>query len=220
MSDQLKILADQIFDGVVHRKCPRCKEVKSLSEFGLRKLKARVAGGQDLVTNQSWCTPCRGTRYKTSGRRGSLTGPSSGRCQRRLRSKSSTQLTLHRSVPPAVMFPGQKGLGQSSFSCRSCGRKAHADWVGASGVLRRSQDNGITCKDHPKSVKETLRSNSSLARSSSTEPPPLGRSLTVEVSPQGGVCTGSNLVPTKISRPPIGVTPSCPAPSPLLIARL
>lgn len=62
MSDELKILADQIVDGVVHRKCPRCKEVKPLSEFGLRKLKARAAGGSDLVTNQSWCTPCRGTR--------------------------------------------------------------------------------------------------------------------------------------------------------------
>jgi predicted RNA-binding Zn-ribbon protein involved in translation (DUF1610 family) len=88
----------------------------------------------------------------------------------------------------------------TSFSCRSCGRKAHADWVGASGILRRSGDNDITCGDHPRIVKATLRRRcllrrSSPARSSSTEPSPLGRSLTAGALVQSGLGIGSNLVP-------------------------
>ncbi len=101
------------------------------------------------------------------------------------------------------------------FCCRGCGRKAHADWVGASGVLRRSQDNDITCDDHPNSVKAMLRrrfllrrcrlgnsgERTSPARSRvsfegpNLEPEPLGLSLTVGVSgyePETSI--GSNLV--------------------------
>jgi putative transposase len=88
----------------------------------------------------------------------------------------------------------------TKFQCRSCGRKAHADWVGASGVLRRSEDNDIGCKDHPSSVKATLRRRyllrrNSPARSSSSEPSPLGRSLTTGVCAKAQTGTGSNLVP-------------------------
>lgn len=86
------------------------------------------------------------------------------------------------------------------FKCRSCGRLAHADWVGASGVLRRSGDKGITRKDHPSSVRATLRrrylsrrrAGDSPARSRS-EPIPLGLSLTVGVLAEAGIGTGSNL---------------------------
>lgn len=95
----------------------------------------------------------------------------------------------------------------TKFQCRSCGRKAHADWVGASGVLRRSQDNDIRRADHPRTVKATLRrrylahrkvGRSSPARSRSDrldEPSPLGRSLTTGALVQSGLGTGSNLVP-------------------------
>jgi putative transposase len=43
------------------------------------------------------------------------------------------------------------------FTCRSCGRQAHADWVGASNILRRSGDKNIGCGDHPRTVKRVLR---------------------------------------------------------------
>lgn len=58
--DEVRVLADEIIDGVVHRCCPKCGELKPLDEFGMR----RMAGygreeGTDLVTNQSWCRTCR-----------------------------------------------------------------------------------------------------------------------------------------------------------------
>jgi len=86
----------------------------------------------------------------------------------------------------------------TKFQCRSCGRKAHADWVGASGILRRSGDNHIGCADRPNSVKATLRRRYLLRRSSparsSIEPPPLGQSLTTGGSGKPGTGIGSNLV--------------------------
>jgi len=88
------------------------------------------------------------------------------------------------------------------FRCRSCGRLAHADWVGASGILRRSGDNDVGCADHPRTVKATLRRRFQARRArtsparSSPAPSPLGRSLTTGAS---GIIqrigTGSNLVP-------------------------
>lgn len=54
----VKIKADVIRDGIVHRKCPNCHEVKPLDDFGLRRMKMG-AGRPDLVTNQSWCRACR-----------------------------------------------------------------------------------------------------------------------------------------------------------------
>lgn len=91
----------------------------------------------------------------------------------------------------------------TKFQCRSCGRKAHADWVGASGVLRRSGDNDIGRGDHPRAVKATLRRRYLLRRSSParsrfiepTEPSPLGRSLTTGVCAKAQTGIGSNLVP-------------------------
>ena len=78
---------------------------------------------------------------------------------------------------PSCGYVSRLNRSGTKFLCRSCGRKAHADWVGASGVLRRSKDNGITCADQPSSVKAMLqrrykaqRAGHSLARS-----PLLGR---------------------------------------------
>ena len=95
----------------------------------------------------------------------------------------------------------------TKFQCRSCGRKAHADWVGASGILRRSGDNDIGCGDRPNSVKATLRrrymalrAGHSPARSSGVspkpEPSPLGQSLTTGVCAKAQAGIGLNLVPT------------------------
>jgi hypothetical protein len=50
------------------------------------------------------------------------------------------------------------------FKCRVCGRKAHADWVGARNILRRSEVKDISCGDHPKSVKQKLRARWMLCR--------------------------------------------------------
>ena len=55
----LKILADKIVDGVVHRTCPHCGEMKPLNDFGLRRMQPAIPGEPPTVTNQSWCRPCR-----------------------------------------------------------------------------------------------------------------------------------------------------------------
>lgn len=104
---------------------------------------------------------------------------------------------------PSCGYISRSNRSGTSFSCRSCGRKAHADWVGASGILRRSEDQSIGCADHPSSVKATLRRRFRLRRTSparslgvspNPEPLPLGRSLTVEVSANAEFCTGSNQI--------------------------
>ena len=101
---------------------------------------------------------------------------------------------------PSCGYISRSNRSGTKFKCRSCGRLAHADWTGASGILRRSEDNDIACKDRPNSVKATLRRRyrlrrNSRARSSQValgfEPVPSGRSLTTEVP--SGLGTGSNL---------------------------
>lgn len=56
---EVRINADKIIDGVVHRRCPHCKKLKPLDDFGLRRMKQGSKGGRDLVTNQSRCSLCR-----------------------------------------------------------------------------------------------------------------------------------------------------------------
>lgn len=56
---EVKIKADTIIDGVAHRTCPKCKKVKPIDEYGLRKMAGQGQDGNDLLTNQSWCRPCR-----------------------------------------------------------------------------------------------------------------------------------------------------------------
>ena len=108
---------------------------------------------------------------------------------------------------PSCGFVSRKNRKGTKFQCISCGRTAHADWVGASGILRRSEDNSIGCDDHPLSVKATLLRRYLLRRSSparspaqfyselGNEPEPLGRSLTVGVSASAETSIGLNLVP-------------------------
>jgi len=103
---------------------------------------------------------------------------------------------------PSCGYISRSNRSGTKFRCRSCGRLAHADWVGASGILRRSEDNDIGCGDRPNSVKATLRRRFQARRQagrasparSSLAPSPLGLSLTTGVPVYSGIGTGSNLV--------------------------
>lgn len=71
------------------------------------------------------------------------------------------------------------------FTCRSCGRKSHADVVGALNLLGRSEDEKIGLDDHPSEVKALLREryrarrrDSSLGALVIAAPAPSGRRLT------------------------------------------
>jgi len=105
---------------------------------------------------------------------------------------------------PSCGYISRRNRSGIKFSCKSCGRRAHADWVGASGILRRSEDKDISCADHPRDVKRILkerfflRRNSSLGagrtRPSSSAPLPLGRRFTTEVPDQSGIGTASKSI--------------------------
>lgn len=56
---EVKIQADAIIDGIVHRTCPSCGHTKPLDQFGLRYCKNAGAQGQMLIREQSWCRLCR-----------------------------------------------------------------------------------------------------------------------------------------------------------------
>jgi hypothetical protein len=112
---------------------------------------------------------------------------------------------------PSCGYVHRSNRRSTRFQCRSCGRKAHADWVGSSGVLRRSEDKRITTGDHPRRVKRVLRErylrrrrDSSLGfgrlRAPLSEPLPLGRRFTTEVPNLLGIGTASNLMPASFSR--------------------
>jgi len=51
------IHADEVVDGIVHRRCPKCGILKPLDLFGLRNM--RAADGSTVVREQSWCRTCR-----------------------------------------------------------------------------------------------------------------------------------------------------------------
>ena len=104
---------------------------------------------------------------------------------------------------PSCGYVSRGNRSRTKFVCKCCGRRAHADWVGSSGVLRRSQDEHIGAGDHPRDVKRVLRERYLLCRDSSSgfgwcpppnSPSPLGRRLTTKGSP-GDVGTASNLMP-------------------------
>ena len=102
---------------------------------------------------------------------------------------------------PSCGYISRRNRSGIKFVCRSCGRRAHADWVGASGILRRSEDKDITCADHPRDVKRILRerylhrrdSSSGAGRISlsSSAPLPLGRRFTTGVSLKREIGTAS-----------------------------
>lgn len=57
------------------------------------------------------------------------------------------------------------------FSCKSCGRKAHADFVGGFNILRRSENKNIGLKTSPKEAKVILRERYLRNRNSSSKLP-------------------------------------------------
>jgi len=109
---------------------------------------------------------------------------------------------------PSCGHISRRNRSGARFVCKSCGRHAHADWVGASGVLRRSEDEHITCDDHPKQVKRLLRQRyhnrrkavDSCSEVGSNRPnalKPLSRKLTTSVSSLEEAGTASNSMPNE-----------------------
>ncbi len=64
MRPLVKILGETDPWGKVYRTCPHCEVSKPLDDFGLRTFKNAGPGGEDVVTNQSWCRPCRSPRRR------------------------------------------------------------------------------------------------------------------------------------------------------------
>lgn len=56
---QIVKISGESVGGKIVRTCPNCKIQKDLNDFGLRTMKGAGPMGEDIVTNQSWCRPCR-----------------------------------------------------------------------------------------------------------------------------------------------------------------
>ena len=67
---------------------------------------------------------------------------------------------------PSCGYVDRKNRHGTGFECRSCGRKGHADVVGAMNLLGRSEDKGIRSFDHPSVVKALLRKRYLVKRNS------------------------------------------------------
>lgn len=93
---------------------------------------------------------------------------------------------------PSCGYVHRANRTSTRFRCRSCGRKAHADWVGAVNVLGRSQTRHVGRDDRPFEVKRALVARCRLRRISAPgfgrlrppppSPTPLGRELTTRGS--------------------------------------
>jgi hypothetical protein len=87
------------------------------------------------------------------------------------------------------------------FRCRCCGKKAHADVVGAGHVLGRSWDKHITLDDHHSEVGVLLRERFRARRRTSSSgglhdaPAPSGRRLTTEDSCESPGTASNRVVP-------------------------
>lgn len=57
---------------------------------------------------------------------------------------------------PSCGYVSRANRSGVKFHCRSCGRKSHADVVGALNILGRSRDQSIGCDDDPSEVKSFL----------------------------------------------------------------
>lgn len=58
MREPLQINVHGVVDGRPVRRCPCCKELKDLNEFGLRTVRG-------VVANQSWCRDCRSSKAES-----------------------------------------------------------------------------------------------------------------------------------------------------------
>lgn len=99
---------------------------------------------------------------------------------------------------PSCGYINANNRGGTKFHCRSCGRIAHADVVGGTNLLGRSEDNQIGPDDRPWEVREVLRARYRLRRDSAlgpslAAPVPSGRRLTTRGLGSPGAGTASNL---------------------------
>ena len=95
---------------------------------------------------------------------------------------------------PSCGFVARANRRATAFVCRHCGRKSHADVVGAINLLRRSEDEEIARADHPSEVKSVLNARHAAWRKRHAPlcasgrrlnaPAPQGRQLTTRV-PRG-----------------------------------
>lgn len=107
---------------------------------------------------------------------------------------------------PSCGYVSRGNRSGTRFVCKVCGRRAHADWVGASGILRRSGDKDVARGDHPRDVKRKLVERFNLRwvgllgsgwlRLPPDSPSPLGRRLTTGGSTKADTGTASNSIPT------------------------
>lgn len=58
---------------------------------------------------------------------------------------------------PSCGYVSKKNRVGVQFKCRGCGKKGHADVVGARGILGRSEEKSITCDTHHAEVKGIVR---------------------------------------------------------------
>lgn len=100
------------------------------------------------------------------------------------------------------------------FSCRSCGRKSHADVVGGINVLGRSEGKHVGLDDHPSEVKVLLREryrahrrDSSLRELDVTALRACIRRFTTRGSPRGDTRTALNAYGISRAAPPFGGQP-------------
>jgi transposase len=97
---------------------------------------------------------------------------------------------------PSCHFVSRSNRSGTKFHCRSCGLRAHADWVGSSNVVGRSWEPDITCETTQEDVKATLKKrfieNRFKGSLSKTEPKLKGPNLTTRGSP-GGSGTDSKM---------------------------
>lgn len=101
---------------------------------------------------------------------------------------------------PSCGYFSRANRSGTKFLCRSCGRKSHADAVGAINLLGRSEDEQIDREDEPSEVmwmlgRRFLVARTSPPRSMKDAPEPSGRRLTVRgTTDHGGTRTASNAV--------------------------
>jgi len=101
---------------------------------------------------------------------------------------------------PSCGYISRSNRSGVKFICQNCGRKSHADVIGAINLLGRSGDKQIDRCENPSEVRALLRERSllkrigSLDRLKTKEPKPNGQRFTTKGSENSDVGTASNLI--------------------------
>jgi putative transposase len=108
---------------------------------------------------------------------------------------------------PSCGFVARKNRHGIDFACKFCGRRSHADVVGAQNLLRRSEDEKVARVDHPSEVRPILNArheawrarHASLCASGrrTRAPVPSGPRLTTGVPRGTGKASNQVLHPTE-----------------------